>query len=928
MASGREEQLRRMRPTLLIGLGGTGQKVLVQLKAQFTRNYGSVPKSIEFLAFDTDQNVEETSLGGQRIRLTAGTELINIGNVETAQIVNQLPRFPAMAAWMSEDKEKFPIRAVTMGAQQVRPLGRLAFFWHVGRIFTSIQAAVRRLTHIGQDVEKRGVNVFIITSVCGGTGAGIFLDTAYLVRYVISQSGVPTSSCYISGVLALPSVFPTVDPQGIESNAFAALAELDYLMDNPTWNVDYNNELVNNVTVPAQRPFNICYLIESQNERQAGLIGLEEIAPMIAEAIYLQVSDQVGNANASAFDNVHKLGQSVLNPMTQQMRPTAYSSFGTASLVFPADKIIEYAAHSLGQELIAGELLRPATDAVAVAKVLDEFIQANQVDKDTLLDSLARDAEGRVRGIVIQPTQLDNTELKDLPRAVSTVVARATKNLDDELLPMLDNNQALARTRLDLVLSREINRLVEDPAYGLYFADAFLAQMDARLGELRDKLNKELAEAAARSGTRSAGEQQTAAKAFQDSFSGGLPFNKKRKVNEARDVYLGVVQRNLRARFDTRRREVAVSALSAFGTAAQEQRKRVQATIGRLQRIETQFRAQITRLGADDRTHVLTQEITNRRDVEAYYALYKGRASTRPITGLADQYGPLGAWLDLDQETMARNLLSYSRDVFKEIQEISVEDVILEKDGTVENRRRLNDLIDRSVPFWNVDQVALGTAWEPDKIVVVGVNEEGNSIYVNAVERGQRLTSTFDKHQLLVLQTKHGLPLFALKQYEQYRTKHDLVMQRNIKPLYVLPEVRPGGHKAKQLFALGLAFGDIFRSGTFYYAHADNEVDPPIRLGQGISDALQYFRSKEEHLRSIERRIDTRVQNEGNQRALETVESWIASPYVYERKGGVNNTSQQMDKDTKIGVPTYTAADLVIDLRKVLQKYTREVLKG
>ena len=798
---------------------------------------------------------------------------------------------------------------------------------NVGRVYTSVQTAVRRLTHIGQDVEQRGVNVFIITSVCGGTGAGIFLDTAYLVRYVISQLGGPTSSCYINGVLALPSVFPTVDPQGIESNAFAALAELDYLMDNPSWNVDYNNELVSNITVPAQRPFNICYLIESQNERQSGLIGLDEIAPMIAEAVYLQVSDQVGNANASAFDNVHKLGQSVLNPLTDQMRPTAYSSFGTASIVFPADKIIEYSAHSLGQELIAGELLRPANDAAAVAKVLDEFIQANQVDKDTLLDSLARDAEGRVRGVVIQPTQLDNTELKDLPRAVSTVVARATKNLDDELLPMLDNNQAVARTRLDGVLATEINRLVEDPAYGLNFADKFLALMDARLGELRDKLNKELAEAAARSGTRATGEQQTAAKAFQDSFSGGLPFNKKKKVHEARDHYLGVVQRNLRARFDTRRREVAVSALSAFGTAAQEQRKRVQATTDRLRRIEQQFRSQIARLGADDRSHVLTQEITDRRDVEGYYAVYKGRASTRPITGLADQYGPLGGWLDLDQETMARNLLNYSRGVFKEIREISVEDVILEKDG-VENRKRLNDLVDRSVPFWNVDKVALGTAWEPDQIVVIGVNEDGNSIYVNAIERGQRLTSTFDKHQLLVLQTKHGLPLFALKQYGQYRTKHDLVMQRNIKPLYVLPEVRPGGHKAKQLFALGLAFGDIFRSGTFYYMHADNEVDPPIRLGQGISDALQYFRSKEEHLRSMEGRIEKSVKNEGNQRALETVESWIASPYVYERKGGVNSVGAPMDKDTKIGMPGYAAADLVIDLRKVMQKYVREVLKG
>ena len=42
----------------LIGLGGTGQKTLVQLKARFKRNYGDVPKAIEFLCFDTDQAVE------------------------------------------------------------------------------------------------------------------------------------------------------------------------------------------------------------------------------------------------------------------------------------------------------------------------------------------------------------------------------------------------------------------------------------------------------------------------------------------------------------------------------------------------------------------------------------------------------------------------------------------------------------------------------------------------------------------------------------------------------------------------------------------------------------------------------------------------------------------------------------------------------
>ena len=68
-----------MRPTLLIGLGGTGQKVLVQLKARFVRNYGQVPPAVEFLCFDTDQSAEQTQVDGQIIRLTSETELVNIG---------------------------------------------------------------------------------------------------------------------------------------------------------------------------------------------------------------------------------------------------------------------------------------------------------------------------------------------------------------------------------------------------------------------------------------------------------------------------------------------------------------------------------------------------------------------------------------------------------------------------------------------------------------------------------------------------------------------------------------------------------------------------------------------------------------------------------------------------------------------------------
>src|SRR5271157_5909135 len=92
-----------MRPTLLIGLGGTGQKVLVQLKARFMKNYGQVPPAVEFLCFDTDQTAEQTQMDGEIVRLTGETELVNIGGVQTINIITNLDKYPAIASWITED---------------------------------------------------------------------------------------------------------------------------------------------------------------------------------------------------------------------------------------------------------------------------------------------------------------------------------------------------------------------------------------------------------------------------------------------------------------------------------------------------------------------------------------------------------------------------------------------------------------------------------------------------------------------------------------------------------------------------------------------------------------------------------------------------------------------------------------------------------
>ena len=47
--------MAKLRRTLLIGLGGTGFKAILNAKKMFYENYGEIPPMIGFLGIDTDR---------------------------------------------------------------------------------------------------------------------------------------------------------------------------------------------------------------------------------------------------------------------------------------------------------------------------------------------------------------------------------------------------------------------------------------------------------------------------------------------------------------------------------------------------------------------------------------------------------------------------------------------------------------------------------------------------------------------------------------------------------------------------------------------------------------------------------------------------------------------------------------------------------
>ena len=67
------------RPTLVIGLGGTGVHVLTHIKAILVNRYGVVPSSIELLALDADKEVLKGGAQVNGISLKDGEDFFYFG---------------------------------------------------------------------------------------------------------------------------------------------------------------------------------------------------------------------------------------------------------------------------------------------------------------------------------------------------------------------------------------------------------------------------------------------------------------------------------------------------------------------------------------------------------------------------------------------------------------------------------------------------------------------------------------------------------------------------------------------------------------------------------------------------------------------------------------------------------------------------------
>jgi hypothetical protein len=389
-----------VRPTVFVGLGGTGKEILLRLRMKFFERYSVTGyPCISYIWIDTDmqnRNVDrkEDDPLFERVFFSQ-SEKVDIQVPDPSDFLNNPPNYPNIMDWMPPAILQSGLR-IQDGAGQVRAKGRFGFFWSFRQIQEKLNQAItdvintqaRVSTH--QFSDDKGlelelddswgacVNFFVATSLAGGTGSGTFLDAAFLLRQIAFERAFKPD---ITGLLFLSSLF-TNDPYDRRyANCYAALKELEYYNFTPASGArsiaenqsqqqyfalrKFEDRWLNNY--PAQGvngpPFNTCYLIEGHTHKGASVTPdhKHEVFEMASEYLFWEFfrgpfaaqKRTLRPNNRQYLDrNYHKKYPGDDNPFHTQMLSTGYSALGLSWLSIPTGARIGACSYRLAQEML------------------------------------------------------------------------------------------------------------------------------------------------------------------------------------------------------------------------------------------------------------------------------------------------------------------------------------------------------------------------------------------------------------------------------------------------------------------------------------------------------------------------------------------------------------------------------------------------
>ncbi len=862
------------RPTVVIGLGGTGYEVVLKLKKRFIDAYGSVPEIIQFLSIDTTENIQERekSPDGNKVVLEPN-ELYAISVANPGGLVGG--RNEHIDEWWPK---QIPSHGIINGAGQIRARGRLALFAKVGDISSLIGQAINKVRGIRtskqafsdnfQVSNRDGVEIFIVGSLAGGTGSGTFLDTAFLARQYLN------SFSNITGVFVLPRVFSNLaQTHMVKSNAYGALKEIEHF-----WNLSPSNALEIDYGISKVKcdrpPFDAVFLIDGINKKGTVVSRPDDLQNLVADGLYVQIGSQIGLDAANVADNIRAYlatGEKVRG------RNINYCSFGFATLALPVHQyermILEDAYKLLKDELIA------PTPTIDFDSEIERFLQECKLgEANTVLNTLTESkGGGQIKPeFRIGEMRFERTALTTIQELYKRQFDKIEQQASREIGVNFYNLEQAATAAISSWWERGVNR-----PNGINYALQFLTKLSLQLDELQQSVQRKSKEAESSFNVLKLDSQEEKIKKSAEAL-----FGNKKAIQAACQRYKERADQKWKMYLHWKRCDKAAELYGVLRTKVEESQEKCRLIHGNLDKVYRdiqQIYSSRNGQAANDNPFIHTIQRANLE-------------SKRPsITGedfirwYREQSQSLTSWSDKKAEDVKKEIIEFLVESYRPLTSMSIEEV-LANSNPEDAGTDLEQLGKLAVPLWQYEESEIPTQQQHviNEFYYYGV-ESNNTIFSNPplssrLPKGRENPSfvpTGEAHKITLFRVEVGVPLFAfngMKEMELAYLDPNKVFKHLDRNWTNLPNLIPpeddGG--ALRWFALALApnpykiiVNNSRKQYLVYTDQARRSEDGLLLLGDNRKSAFKAFKSNLPLIKEISDKVENiTYENEDNARSV------------------------------------------------------------
>jgi serine/threonine protein kinase len=506
-------------PALVIALGEGGLSVLDRLRQEIQARYGSASavRCVRMLYLDTDTDaIREAMRGKDRSPLHPSETLLARLNRPSHYLKPREGR-ELIKGWLDTQMiYRIPRTQQTGG---VRALGRLAFCDNYPNITKRLTeelkscgqsdhlAASDRLTGLG--IRRRRPRVYIVSSLAGGTGGGMFLDLAYVTRNLARANGL--GSPELIGLCLLPPAERNPAKAMALGNAYAALAELSYFSEPGRMFVAQYSERGGAVRDSAP-PFSQCFMLPLPDKNEG--TEAEDLAGRAAELLFRELFSPLGRA-------ADKQRSEVL--AAQPLRDPSCQAFGMCRFAFPQRELVEQVARQLCLRLVQRWMSK---DSKPLLEPVQAWVQEQWTNQELSAESFLTALQDSTAKLLDQPPEslftailnqaIHGSEsgeaknstpppmapervidvLKDLDRLLGRPEQDALSSQAGQIPAALVEASDVLVGRWIKVLTALVTRLVEEPEYRLAGAEESVRQLMSRIErtlESHERFGKDLA---------------------------------------------------------------------------------------------------------------------------------------------------------------------------------------------------------------------------------------------------------------------------------------------------------------------------------------------------------------------------------------------------------------------------------------------------